>query len=84
MIPHDQLDREDVVRIDPVGESFRAIQLTRAGLRDLTDERLPLARVREPLVVDAYAGQVMWHMEGGKGQVNKLLKFQVRPDPLAK
>jgi hypothetical protein len=32
----------------------------------------------------AYAGQVMWHMEGGKGQVNKLLKFQVRPNPLAK
>jgi hypothetical protein len=32
----------------------------------------------------AYAGQVMWHMEGGKAQVNKLLKFQFRPDPLAK
>ena len=32
----------------------------------------------------AYAGQVMWHMEGGKNQVNKLMKFQVQPDPLAK
>ena len=32
----------------------------------------------------AYAGQVMWHIEGGKGQKNKLIHFQVRPDPLAK
>ena len=32
----------------------------------------------------AYAGQVMWHIEGGKGQTNKLVHFQVRPDPLAK
>jgi hypothetical protein len=32
----------------------------------------------------ANAGQVMWHMEGGKSQVNKLMKFQVRPNPLAK
>lgn len=32
----------------------------------------------------AYAGQVMWHIEGGRGQQNKIVKFQVRPDPLAK
>jgi hypothetical protein len=32
----------------------------------------------------AYAGQVMWHIEGGKGQVNKLMRFQIRPSPLAK
>jgi len=32
----------------------------------------------------AYAGQVMWHIEGGKGQQNKIIQFQVRPDPLAK
>ena len=32
----------------------------------------------------AYAGQVMWHIEGGKGQTNKIVHFQVRPDPLAK
>ncbi len=32
----------------------------------------------------AYAGQVMWHIEGGKGQVNRAVQWQVRPDPLAK
>jgi hypothetical protein len=32
----------------------------------------------------SYGGQVMWHIEGGKGQKNRLVKFQVRPDPLAK
>jgi hypothetical protein len=25
-----------------------------------------------------------WHMEGGKGVLNKVVKFQIRPDPLAK
>jgi hypothetical protein len=25
-----------------------------------------------------------WHMEGGKGVLNKVVKFQFRPDPLAK
>ena len=31
-----------------------------------------------------YAGQVMWHQEGGKGETPKVVKFQVRPNPLAK
>jgi hypothetical protein len=31
-----------------------------------------------------YAGQPMWHLEGGKGQSSKAVKFQVRPNPLAK
>src|SRR5439155_24251040 len=30
------------------------------------------------------AGQPMWHQEGGKGQTPKAVKFQIRPDPLAK
>ncbi len=32
----------------------------------------------------SYGGQVMWHMEGGKEQGTKIVKLQVRPDPLAK
>ena len=35
-------------------------------------------------VWSTYAGQPMWHIEGGKGQTAKVLKFQLRPDPLAK
>ncbi len=31
-----------------------------------------------------YGGQVMWHQEGGKGETSKVVKFQVRPTPLAK
>ncbi len=25
-----------------------------------------------------------WHMEGGKGSIPRAIKFQIRPDPLAK
>ena len=32
----------------------------------------------------AFEGQAMWHQETGKGSTSKVLKFQVRPDPLAK
>ena len=31
-----------------------------------------------------YAQDTPWHQEGGKGQRPKIVKFQVRPDPLAK
>jgi hypothetical protein len=30
-----------------------------------------------------YATRTPWHMEGGKGQTSKAVKFQIRPDPLA-
>jgi len=26
----------------------------------------------------------VWHIEGGKGTKGKLVKFQLRPDPLAR
>lgn len=31
-----------------------------------------------------HAEQATWHQEGGKGQLPKVVHFQVRPDPLAK
>ena len=31
-----------------------------------------------------YAGEAVWHIEGGKGTKGKVVKFQLRPDPLAK
>jgi hypothetical protein len=31
-----------------------------------------------------YAGQAIWHMETAKGSKGKVVKFQFRPDPLAK
>ena len=31
-----------------------------------------------------YGTNFLWHIEGGKGTKSKLMKFQVRPDPLAK
>jgi hypothetical protein len=30
-----------------------------------------------------YATRAPWHIEGGKGQTSKAVKFQLRPDPLA-
>src|SRR5215472_13818076 len=32
----------------------------------------------------SYSMYTPWHQEGGKGQRSKIVKFQVRPDPLAK
>jgi hypothetical protein len=32
----------------------------------------------------AYAGRATNHIEGGKGTKPKVVKFQLRPDPLAK
>jgi len=32
----------------------------------------------------AFAEQATWHQEGGKGQLPKVVHFQIRPDPLAK
>jgi len=31
-----------------------------------------------------YATRAPFHVEGGKGNTSKVIKFQVRPDPLAK
>jgi hypothetical protein len=30
-----------------------------------------------------YATRTPFHMEGGKGMMSKVVKFQLRPDPLA-
>jgi hypothetical protein len=35
-------------------------------------------------VWSAYAGRATNHIEGGKGTKPKVVKFQLRPDPLAK
>jgi hypothetical protein len=31
-----------------------------------------------------YATHFVWHIEGGKGTKGKLVKFQMRPDPMAR
>ena len=31
-----------------------------------------------------YATRLVWHIEGGLGQTSKAVKFQIRPDPLAR
>jgi hypothetical protein len=35
-------------------------------------------------VYSTYATRTPFHAEGGKGNTSKIIKFQVRPDPLAK
>jgi hypothetical protein len=35
-------------------------------------------------VWSTYANRTPFHLEGGKGQTSKVVKFQIRPDPLAK
>jgi hypothetical protein len=35
-------------------------------------------------VWSTYAGRAPYHIEGGKGTTSKVVKFQVRPDPLAR
>jgi hypothetical protein len=32
----------------------------------------------------SYSSQATWHAEGGPGVKGKVVKFQLRPDPLAK
>ncbi|MDP6582996.1 MAG: hypothetical protein QF681_20330, partial [Vicinamibacterales bacterium] len=32
----------------------------------------------------AYATTAVWHLEGGKGTQGKVVKFQIRPEPLAR
>ena len=31
-----------------------------------------------------YGSNFIWHTEGGKGTKSKMVKFQMRPDPLAR
>ena len=31
-----------------------------------------------------YGTHFVWHIEGGKGTKGKIVKFQIRPDPLAR
>jgi hypothetical protein len=31
-----------------------------------------------------YGTNFLWHTEGGRGTTSKMVKFQVRPDPLAR
>ena len=31
-----------------------------------------------------YGTHFVWHIEGGKGTLGKEVKFQIRPDPLAR
>jgi hypothetical protein len=35
-------------------------------------------------IYTTYATRAPFHAEGGKGNTSKLVKFQVRPDPLSK
>jgi len=35
-------------------------------------------------IYSTYGADAMWNIEGGPKQKNALLKFQVRPDPLAR
>ena len=35
-------------------------------------------------IYSTYATRAPFHAEGGKGNTSKLVKFQVRPDPLSK
>ena len=30
-----------------------------------------------------YGTHLVWHIEGGKGTTGKIVKFQIRPDPMA-
>jgi len=42
------------------------------------------ALVAAAVSVSAQGRPGMWHIEGGKGTKGKLVKFQMRPDPLAR
>jgi hypothetical protein len=44
----------------------------------------PNAGWKGKAVYSTYATRAPFHMEGGKGTVSKVIKFQVRPDPLSK
>jgi hypothetical protein len=44
----------------------------------------PNAGWKGKAIWSTYAGRATWHIEGGKGQKSKVVKFQLRPDPLAR
>jgi hypothetical protein len=44
----------------------------------------PAAGWKGKAIFTTYATRAPFHVEGGKGTTSKLVKFQVRPDPLAK
>jgi len=52
----------------------------------LADGRIddPEAGWKGRAVWSTYANRTPFHLEGGKGTLSKVVKFQVRPDPLAK
>ena len=52
----------------------------------LADGRIddPQAGWKGRAVWSTYANRTPFHLEGGKGQTSKVVKFQIRPDPLAK
>jgi hypothetical protein len=58
MVLDDQVDREHVVGVDPVGELPVAIQATRACRAELGRELLPFGGARDRSVVDAGAHDV--------------------------
>ena len=35
-------------------------------------------------VWSSYNTMATWHMEGGKGKLSEIIRFQIRPDPLAR
>src|SRR5262249_6636783 len=44
----------------------------------------PNAGWKGKAIWSTYAGRAIWHIEGGKGQKSKVVKFQLPPDPLAR
>ena len=55
---------------------------TAKGLDGRIDD--PVAGWKGRGIWSTYAGRVPFHIEGGKGTRSKVVKFQLRPDPLAR
>ena len=68
-----------------MGRAARAVSArasTRAGSTAASTIRTPAGRAAA--LWANYGTNFLWHIEGGKGTKSKAVKFQVRPDPLAR
>ena len=50
----------------------------------IVGRELAPASILRPAVVWTYGTRAPFHVEGGKGTTSKVVKFQLRPDPLAR
>jgi hypothetical protein len=80
-------ESEALIALDPTTDQWTYLRVPyplgfyHRGMDGRIDD--PLAGWKGRALYANYGTHLIWHIEGGKGSVGKLVKFQIRPDPLA-